>query len=211
VPGALSYFWQNATQHPEAGCIYGSFELVDDQGRIVSHHRLHTGGDVAVEVVSGHWLQVASVLIRADVFRTVGGFSPEFPISEELDLFSRLALCTPFVGQDIVVAHIFRGLGWQTSVDYTGVYEYNRYVRDRALSMPDAFARLWASAAGDPYWHGRIARIYAVSMLWNIWRKHRFRQGMQRGANLLRTILAAPSSLSTKEFWRAVRQDQPLA
>jgi glycosyltransferase involved in cell wall biosynthesis len=210
VPGALTYFWHNASQHPEAGCIYGSFELVDEQGRTISHHRLRTGGNTAVEVVSGHWLQVASVLIRTDIFRAAGGFSPEFPISEELDLFSRLSLCTPFVGQDVVVAQIFRGHGWQTSVDYTGVYEYNRCVRDRALSMPDAFSRLWTSAAGDPYWHGRIARMYAVSMLWNFRRKHRFRRGVQRGTHALRTMLGAPSSLFTMEFWRAVRHDEPL-
>jgi glycosyltransferase involved in cell wall biosynthesis len=206
--GALAFFYRAAQEYPEAGCIFGSFDLVDEACAVLEHHRLGQCGNVAAEVVSGRWLQVASVLIRADVFFAAGGFSPRFPISEELDLMSRLAILTDFAGGDTVVAHIYRGISWQTSVDYTGLYEYNRLLRDRALAMPKAFSRLWQSAGPNPYWHGRITRLYLTAMVWN-WRKRCITRGASRGAYAFRSVLGGPHHLLAAGFWRGLRDDLP--
>jgi glycosyltransferase involved in cell wall biosynthesis len=210
LPGALDYFWQMAQAHPHCGCLYGSFEMVDDQEQPIAYYRLPSGrdGNVSLQLISGLWLQVASVLVRTGAFFAAGGFPPRFKISEELDLFNRLALREDFAGQDVLVARISRGQAWQTTADYTDLYEYNRLARDRALSQPGAFQRL-QHAAHNSYWHGRILRLYLLSMLWNWRRKKRFFTGLSRGLFGLKSILYAHKYLLAKDYWRAVRHDVP--
>lgn len=209
LPGALDYFCTMAKKHPTAGCLFGSFELVDDMATVIARYGLKTNGNVAVELVSGYWMQVAAVLVRTDAFFAVGGFSPLFRISEELDLFNRIAMYEDFAGRDTVVAHIHRGQSWQTSVDYTEVYECNRLTRDRVLSIPHAYERLQQSASTSSYWHGRIVRLYLVSMFWNWRRKRRFCTGASRGVFALKSLISARGYFYSKEFWRAIRQDVP--
>jgi glycosyltransferase involved in cell wall biosynthesis len=210
LPGALDYFWQMAQAHPYCGCLYGSFEMVDDQEQPIACYRLppERDGNVSVQLISGLWLQVASVLVRTDAFFAAGGFPPQFKISEELDLFNRLALREDFAGRDVLVARISRGRNWQTTADYTDLYEYNRLARDRALSQPGAFQRL-QQAAHNSYWHGRILRLYLLSMVWNWRRKKRFFTGLSRGLFALRSLLQAHKHLFSRDYWQAVRHDVP--
>jgi glycosyltransferase involved in cell wall biosynthesis len=210
LPGALRYFFALAQEYPTAGCLFGSFELVDDSGNAIARYGLQTSGNVAVHLVSGTWMQVAAVLVRADVFFAAGGLSPLFKISEEIDLFNRIAMSRDFAGRNTVVAHIHRGYSWQTSVDYSDVYEPNRLSRDRVLSLPHAFDRLQQSAGASSFWHGRIVRLYLISLLWNWRRKRRFCTGASRGVFALRSLLAARSYLFSNQFWRAIRQDLPV-
>lgn len=210
LPGALDHFWKMAQEHPQAGCLYGSFELVDDDN-VIARYGLQTNGNVAVQLVSGCFLQLAAVMVRADVFFAVGGLSPLFRISEELDLWNRIALTEDFAGQDTVVAHIYRGQNWQTSVDYSNVYEYNRWTRDRALSSPRAFQRLRQSAGDSSYWNGRLFRLYVVAMLWNWHRKKRLFTGLSRGLFALRSLLSARAHVFSKDYWRGVSHEVPEA
>jgi glycosyltransferase involved in cell wall biosynthesis len=211
LPGALDHFRRTAQQHGEAACVFGSFALVDEEGAEIARHGLQKRGNVSVELVSGRWMQVASTAVRADAFFAAGGFSPLFPISEELDLFDRLSIAGDFAGDDTLVAGIFRGRSWQTSVDYSGMYEYNRLLRDRSLSLPHAFGRLWQSAEGNSYWQGRIVRLYMVAMIWNWRRRRSLTTGASRGVYALRALLGAPANLFAKEFWSALRHDLPAA
>jgi glycosyltransferase involved in cell wall biosynthesis len=208
--GALDYFWQMAQAHPHCGCLYGSFEMVDDQEQPIAYYCLPPGrdGNVSLPLISGLWLQVASVLVRTDAFFAVGGFPPRFKISEELDLFNRLALRQDFAGRDVLVARISRGRKWQTTADYTDLYEFNRLARDRALSQPGAFQRL-QQAAHNSYWHGRILRLYLLSMVWNWRRNKRFFTGLSRGFFALCSLLHAHKHLFSRDYWRAVRHDVP--
>jgi glycosyltransferase involved in cell wall biosynthesis len=207
LPGALNYFWMLATKHHTAGCLFGSFALVDDSGSILARHCLPASGNVSIQLLSGYWMQVAAVMIRTDLFFAAGGLSPLFRISEEIDLFNRLAIAADFAGTDTLVAHIYRGRGWQTSVDYREVYESNRLARDRVLSMPHAYNRLRGAAGAGSYWHGRMVRIYLLSLLWNWGRKRRFCTGASRGVFALRSILSSRSYFLSKDFWQAVRRD----
>jgi glycosyltransferase involved in cell wall biosynthesis len=207
-PGALRYFWELFQEYPNCDCFYGSFELVDDENHIIARYSLPDVGNVAAMLVSGLWMQVSSILIRADSFFAVGGFSPQFIISEDIDLFNRLAMQGDFVGRDEVVSQISRGRNWKTSVDYSDVYEFNRLSRDRILGQPGAFQRLQESASNS-YWHGRILRLYIVSMLWNWRRKKRFFISLSRGIFVLRSMLSANRHLFTKEYWQAVSHDLP--
>jgi glycosyltransferase involved in cell wall biosynthesis len=207
LPDTLHYFSMMASKHCTAGCLFGSFELVDDNGSVLAHRCLQTSGNVSIQLLSGYWMQVAAVMVRSDVYFAAGGFSPLFRISEEIDLFNRIAMCEDFAGQDRVVAHIHRGQSWTTSVDYSEMFEYNRLARDRSLSISHSFARLRQSAGKSSYWHGRIVRLYFVSMLWNWRRKRRLYIGTSRGLFALRGLATAWVHLLSKDFWRAVRQD----
>lgn len=209
LPGALSYFWSQAKVHPEAGCLFGSFELVDDDGCVLSRHDLCANGNVAVQLITGRWIQLASVMVRRDVFFAAGGLSPLFRISEELDLFGRIAVCEDFAGTDTVVAHIHRGTSWQTSVDYSDVYEYNRLARDRALSMPCALQRLRQSAGASCYWHGRVVRVYGVAALWNLRRRKSITTALSRGLFGFWSFSAAWRCMFSEDFWLALGQDLP--
>lgn len=208
MPGVLSYFWQLAQACPSCGCLYGSFALVDDTGTSIARYGLPSSGNVSVQLISGFWQQVASTLIRADAFFAVGGFSPHFTVSEEIDLFNRLSLREDFIGQDVLVALISRGRSWQTTADYSNVYEYNRWARDEALKQPGAFQRLQGSA-NNSYWRGRIFRLYLLSMLWNWRQKKRFFTGLSRGLFALRSVAYAHKHLLSPAFWQAVRHDTP--
>jgi glycosyltransferase involved in cell wall biosynthesis len=209
LPHALHYYWGMAQQHPEAGCLFGSFELVDDSGATLSHHSMPTTGNCSLPLVSGCWMQVAAVLVRTDVFFAVGGMCQLLNISEEIDLFARIAMCEDYAGMDTVVAHIGRGRSWQTSVDYSEVFESNRWLRDRALNTPGAFDRLRCSAGDSSYWWGRFIRLYLICMLWN-WRQPRcFCRGAGRGMFAVRGLLAARTHLLASDFWRALRDNLP--
>jgi glycosyltransferase involved in cell wall biosynthesis len=208
MPGALRYFWELSQEYPTYSCIFGSFELVDDEKHVISRYSLPPGPNVTVQLVSGLWMQVSAVLIRSDSFFTVGGFSPQFIISEDIDLFNRLALNGDYIGSDVVVAQISRGRSWKTSVDYSNVYEFNRWARDRILSEPGAYQRLKRSASNS-YWQGRILRLYFVSMLWNWQRKKRLFTGLSRGFYALRSMISAHRHLLTKKYWLAVSEDLP--
>ena len=207
-PDTLARFWEMAQQNRDAACLCGAFDLVDENGHMITHHRLLKSGNCAVQLISGTWMQVAAVLIRADCFFTVGGFSPLFRISEEIDLFNRLALQFTFATMDTVVAHVLRGEGWKTAVDYSTVYESNRRARDRALSQLGAFNRLQESA-NNGYWHGRIFRLYITSMWWNWHRQKRFFTGLSRGLFSLKSILLANRNLLTSSYWRGISDHIP--
>ncbi len=208
LPDALTQFWKTAQKHPEAACISGRFELVNDIGEVISRHGLAYQGNCSVQLVTGTWLQVASVLVQADVFFEYGGFSPLFLVSEEIDLWNRISLQREFVSCNVVVAQILRGRGWQTTVDYSIVYEYNRKARDNALAQAGAYHRLSQSAVSS-YWKGRLFRLYSTSMIWNWRRQKRFFTGLSRGLYALASLLSSSLHLITKDFWRAVRDDVP--
>jgi glycosyltransferase involved in cell wall biosynthesis len=207
LPGALARFWQMAAEKGEAGCLCAAFELVDESGRLLGHHRLAKNGNCAMQLVSGVWLHVAAVFIRADYFFEAGGFSPLFRISEEIDLFNRLALRCDFATADEAAAQVLRGAGWQTTVDYSGVYESNRRARDRVLREKGAFSRLRGSA-DSAYWHGRLFRLYATSMVWH-WRQGRVFTGVSRGLFALRSLLSAGGRLLDGAFWQGAGDDVP--
>jgi glycosyltransferase involved in cell wall biosynthesis len=207
TPGAFARFWQMAAENGEAGCLCGAFELVDENGRKLARHAPPASGNCAVQLVSGVWLQVAAVFIRADCFFDAGGFSPLFRISEEIDLFDRLALRDDFVTVDEAAAQVLRGAGWQTAVDYSTVYESNRRARDRVLRERGAFSRLRASA-DSAYWHGRLFRLYVTSMVWH-WRRRRFFTGLSRGLFALRSLLPAGGRLLDGAFWQGAGDDTP--
>jgi glycosyltransferase involved in cell wall biosynthesis len=88
----------------ECGVCFTDARLVNDSGLDVSSFRVHgrnytetTGIDrdaarLLAESFSGFW--VSSLLVRADLIRQIGGFSPDISFVEDRDLHFRLALVT---------------------------------------------------------------------------------------------------------------------
>ncbi len=205
---ALAHFWQLAHENDHPAALFGNFELVDNNGSILSRHGLRRSGNCSIQLVSGLWIQVAAVLLRADVFFALGGFSPQFSTSEEIDLFNRVSLHHDIFSMDNVVAQVLRGEGWQTTVNYALVYENNRYARDIALSHPGALYRLWQSVENG-YWYGRFFRLYATTMFWNLFRKRKYFTALSRGFWAMAAFLLAGRHIFTRQYWHGVHDTVP--
>lgn len=88
----------------ECGVCFTDARLVNDAGLDVSSFRVHgrnyaeeigidrDAASLLAESFSGFW--VSSLLVRADLIRQIGGFSPDISFVEDRDLHFRLALVT---------------------------------------------------------------------------------------------------------------------
>jgi len=199
-PGALQHFHELAGQS-RAAWLYGSSQLVDRQGRplIQLHHRLQ--GNCFLPVVAGEWIPLQASLINSQAFFAVGGFNPILSGPEDIDLLRRVALHHEIAGIETIVANIVRGEAGSTT-DYNRHPIASRWAREKILDAPGCFRRLRAGA-GNGYWHGRIARAYLTSMVWNLQRKRLWTAASRAGHGGVALLLAG-TYLFGSDFWRAV-------
>lgn len=141
--------------HPDVVLVSTQYEFIDDEGRktgayqtaedpLVTRHLLNF-----FNVVGGH----AQVMFRRELAREVGGYRDAFGVSEDYDLWTRLArhgriVVLPFVGM-----HRRRHGGAATVVQRERHYHSSRSVMRRTLSESlrrditdeeaDAVATLW--------------------------------------------------------------------
>jgi glycosyltransferase involved in cell wall biosynthesis len=204
LPGALENLQRLAQAHPQAGWLYGGSQLVDRQEQPVL--QLHHGltGNAFVQVMAGEWLPLQSSLIKAEAFFAIGGFTPLVFATQDVDLARRIALRCPVAGTEALVACI--GMGAQgSSTDTKRAPEYSRWAREKILSEPNVFSRLRTSSTA-PRWDGRITRIYATSVIWNLRHKRLF-TALSRGAYAAASLLLAGRSLLVGEYWSSVARN----
>lgn len=184
-----------------AAWVYGHAELVDNHGErvLVLRHRL--SGNGFVQAVAGEWIPLQASLIDADTFFAVGGFNPRISGPEDVDLLRRVTLRGALAVTPNIVAHI----PWRTeasTTDYDRHPAQSRWARETILSQPGVLSRMRGSATSS-YWHGRIVRAYATSVVWNLAR-HRYLVAADRAAlGLAALTLAGPHAISSG-FWRAI-------
>ncbi|HFQ93793.1 MAG TPA: glycosyltransferase family 2 protein, partial [Anaerolineae bacterium] len=82
LPGALARFWQ-AAQAQTADWLYGGFQFVDGDGRILEDNPVDESGNVLVRLLAGEWLPLQASLIRSDAFWAAGGFDPALSMFED--------------------------------------------------------------------------------------------------------------------------------
>jgi len=205
LPGGLKSLWQLA-RSSDAGWLHGGTQLVDRQGNnlIQLHHGMV--GNCFSQVLAGEWIPLQSSLVEAQVFLAAGGFDPTIAGAEDIDLCRRIALRSDLAGTDQNVACVSMGREGSTT-DYGRHKLDRRWAREKVLNEPGAFTRLDHSArqslTNRSYWHGRVARVYLTSVVWNLQRRRPFTAGSRMAFGLTSLALAG-RHLFAMDFWQAL-------
>ncbi len=206
LPGAWDALLSTAQRHPAAVCTYGGVQFVDERDRHLGGFNLRKSGDCLIETVSAIWIPLQASLIKAPAFFALGGFAPDMPAAEDLDLSRRLAFRGHFAAAEQTVAAVLRGASWGSVSANHLTLEYNRRGRERLLQRPQALRRLQASAAGSPFFHGRILHTYLAAM------RYALRDGrpLSAASHLLHGLWALAQSAAharRKAYWQALGED----
>jgi glycosyltransferase involved in cell wall biosynthesis len=200
APDALQNFYYLG-KSSNAVWLYGITQLVDRQQKPLIQLRHGLNGNCFTQVMAGEWIPLQSSLIESETFFKVGGFNPSITGPEDIDLLRRIALLGDVSEIPEVVSFVSRGdLG--STTDYKRSPEASRWAREDILDASGVFARMKASAH-NPYWQGRIVRVYLTSLIWNAQRKRLFTSA-SRGVYTLLGILSAGADLFSIDYWRAV-------
>jgi glycosyltransferase involved in cell wall biosynthesis len=200
APGAYSFLWQ-LSQSTRAKWLYGMTQLVDRKNNpsIQLRHRLE--GNCFVQVMAGEWIPLQSSWIERNTFLRVGGFHPLLSGPEDIDLLRRALLEEPLAETPNLIAYVIMG-GEGSTTDYNRHPQASRWAREAILDAPNTYSRMRTSAS-NPFWRGRLLRIYLTSMMWNLQRRRLFTAASRLFASILGTT-AAGVGLLKLDFWRAV-------
>jgi glycosyltransferase involved in cell wall biosynthesis len=200
APDALQNFYYPG-KSSNAVWLYGITQLVDRQQKPMIQLKHGLSGNCFAQVMAGEWIPLQSSLIESETFFKVGGFNPSITGPEDIDLLRRIALLGDVSEIPEVVSFVSRGdLG--STTDYKRSPTASRWAREDILDASGVFARMKASAH-NPYWQGRIVRVYLTSLIWNAQRKRLF-TSTNRGVYTLLGILTAGADLFSVDYWRAV-------
>jgi glycosyltransferase involved in cell wall biosynthesis len=199
LPRAMQAF-RRAASETDAVWLYGSWQTVDNSGKMVDEFRPALDGNIFALLVAGEGLPLQASLLRAECFFETGGFdcAPSVIGVEDRDLGRRLALRGAIAHVPEVVAQVRIGLEGSTT-QWTALAERDRWGREKALNCQSALRRLRCSADSG-YWRGRVSRAYAASAVWNLKRLDAFTASSRLAASL---FLAAPFVFSAA-FWRGL-------
>jgi hypothetical protein len=200
LPGALQVFHDLARARPGAW-LYGASQLTDASGVCLYQFDHQLNGNALTPVLAGEWVPIQASLISAEVFFAEGGFDLSMPNGQDKDILARVALKHDISGTAIPVTAILRGQ-WASSTDYArGAADILRS-REPILDHPGSFARLRASALTS-YWQGRMLKIFLISVVWNLRRRHVLKTIGRLFQSLASVILAGPHLLGA-DYWRAL-------
>jgi glycosyltransferase involved in cell wall biosynthesis len=76
LPGALMAFWQLSQEAKDAAWLNGSWQTVDNDGRLIEEFHPNLNGNIFAHLVSGEGLPLQASLIKAVEFFGVGGYDP---------------------------------------------------------------------------------------------------------------------------------------
>jgi glycosyltransferase involved in cell wall biosynthesis len=201
LPGALDAFWKLSQQHKESSWLYGATILSDREDQPIIQLIHHLKPNCFVQVMSGEWIPLQASFINHHDFHKVGGFNPLIPGVEDMDLARRMALHFDFQGTDELVASVEMGIVGSTTNQVKARLD-GQQARELILNEPGVYNRLWKSA-GNPYWYGRIVRVYLTSTIWNL--SHgKFFTAISRMLHGLSALLTSFFSLPSRDFWRAI-------
>jgi glycosyltransferase involved in cell wall biosynthesis len=200
APDALQNFWEFCKSQ-NAEWLYGITQLVDRQQKPLIQLKHGLSGICFTQVMAGEWIPLQSSLIETNTFFKVGGFNPLISGPEDIDLLRRVALIGDLAEIQVVVSNVSMGdLG--STTDYGSSPQTSRWAREDIIDSPQVFTRMNASAY-NPFWKGRVLRVYLTSVIWNIQQK-RFFTAASRGVFGLLCFLLAGYSLLSFDYWQAV-------
>jgi glycosyltransferase involved in cell wall biosynthesis len=169
LPGGMLALWKRAVALPDAAWVYGSWEVVDNDGRVLGEFHPRLNGNILAPLVAGEGVPLQASLVRRTDFETAGGFDPVLCGVEDRDLGRRLALAGEAAWTPVVVSRIRMGRVGSTT-DWSRLPEHDRLGREKVLAVDATFDRLRASATSD-YFRGRVVRAYVASAVWNLKRR----------------------------------------
>jgi glycosyltransferase involved in cell wall biosynthesis len=209
LPGALAALKDVALKDvagETAVWVYGGVQFVDEQGRLLGKLNLGKPGNCLVEAASAVWIPLQASLIRAEAFFAAGGFDPQTPVNEDLDLCRRMAFAGAFANTEALVASILRGTSWDRSTNAALGLGLNRRGRERILARRGALGRLRDSAGESGFYHGRILHTYLGSVVYNL-RERRLWTAVSRGLFAGAAFLLSGRRLFKADYWRALHTD----
>ena len=148
LPGKLRKQVGYLRAHPEIGMVLCDVQRVDRQFRPLDVLRrreaLPRDGDVMLDILTMPSLVPASVLMRREVFETVGGFDESLRTAEDIDFHLRVAARFQVGSLDEPLVLAMRGHDGlsedsQSQRDYVAVME--RFVQSCRERIPAARAR----------------------------------------------------------------------
>ena len=199
LPGALTA-WADLARHNSAAWLYGASQLTDSTGRVLFQFRHDLTGECLTPAMTGEWIPLQASAISAAAFHALGGFDLSYHVAEDKDLLVRICRLHPVAGTAVPVAGILRGT-WATSSNYDAMPTEVQRSREWVFNQSGTFARLWASAP-TPYWRAKVARAYAISLVWNL-RHDQYGLAARRGARAALAALRSGFDLLRPGYWRA--------
>jgi glycosyltransferase involved in cell wall biosynthesis len=201
LPGALATLLCLA-ERSDCAWVYGALRRMDNDGNFLSLNRPEVKGNLFGLLVCGETLHLGPALIRRAPFVRVGGFDPTLALGEDRDLACRLALFSDFDGTTEEVACVRVGVVGSTS-DWGLASSRNRsrLIREKALNLPGAGARIQDSIRGNSFLRGRVCRAILFSGVLNFRAGH-LRTGWGRLA-MLRRLMSR--EIFVTELWRGMR------
>jgi glycosyltransferase involved in cell wall biosynthesis len=190
-----------STQNHDNDWICGSTLLVDRDDNLLIELRYQFDGCHFVQVIAGEWIPLQASIIKADTFFSVGGFNPHIIAHEDIDLCRRIALIGTLCAIPETIACVTRGQVGSTTDQQLAPSQSQR-AREQIINQPGVLARMRASATTD-YWHGRIARVYFTSMVWNLLHKKLFTAVSRAVWGVMSLTIAAPH-LIKPQYWQAL-------
>lgn len=167
LPGALKALLDKATT-TACDWVVGAYNLVDDDGDLISVVRPQVKGNILALLVGAENLHFAASVIRKDAYLRVGGMDPQILVWSDLDLECQIALKGDFESINKVVATVRLSGGSGSYFDYSGLTQDYRRIRDKVFSSHDALARIKDSVKGDVFLRGRACRAYLFSSVLNL-------------------------------------------
>jgi hypothetical protein len=158
-------------------------------------------GNCFIQVLAGEWIPLQASLIKARAFFDIGGFNSLIVGPEDIDLLRRICLTEDLAGFPEIAAFIVRN-DPNTTTDYARHPEMSRWAREKVLETPAVFSRMRDSAT-YAYWHGRVVRAYATSMIWNLLHSRVFTAASRAVYGMVALALSGHHIFS-KCFWRAI-------
>lgn len=201
MDGAFEAFADVLELHPDAQWIYGITERWSRDGDYIDTLPTELEGNVLAALFCGEWLPLQASLVRARLFREVGGFDVALAASEDMDLLLRMGEVADVVRvRQPVCRYHFDTTQSVARRSLDGPTLYDAY--EKAMDHPHTQRRIRASAK-TPHMYGKAVRKYLISL------KRHLRQ-RTIGKLLSRTVDAAlmlgggGRFLIHPSLWRAV-------
>jgi glycosyltransferase involved in cell wall biosynthesis len=199
-PGAYRHFWE-LSQSNDAKWLYGMTQLRDrrNEPTIRLRHNLH--GNCFVQAMAGEWIPLQASLIERNAFMRIGGFNPQLAGPEDIDLLRRIQLEEEIAETPNLIANVIMGEDGSTT-DYARHPQASRWARENILDAPNVYSRMCLSAV-NPFWKGRIVRIYLTSIIWNLQHKRLF-TAISRVLYLVAILMRSLTEMFSLDFWKSV-------
>jgi len=199
APGAFRAFLE-LSRSTSATWLYGTTQLVDSQYQPTIQLRHGLKGNCFVQAMAGEWIPLQASLIERETFLKVGGFNPLLSGPEDIDLLRRILRTEDICEMPSVVAYVIMR-GELSTTDYARHPQASRWAREILLDSPNVHRRMRASAV-NPFWRGRMMRVYLTSAVWNLGHQRLFIAASRIGSAMV-TILQSGTGIFSKDFWRA--------